>query len=248
MEVLQPSMGLQTCSTYTTLHDTTVTTVTTDFMGKSQSLLMSLWASHGGDWRVVLCQLRLKAWSQPSPAMGSWGHLRLLTQPRAACSSGFTSQLTSLVAWWTCISPGFFCLLLFFFCSSLFKIFLIHLTSKHVINCNITRTTLSKPGPLIADLNNTASPATASHRAAAAAEAEWWIQAEIAAQRASEGSLVITPPPETPISPTNSNRQPLTPINLADEDRLDNLGDNLVRKSQATKFKHRAHVNGQSDS
>ena len=40
MEVLQPSMGLQTCSTYTTLHDTTVTTVTTGFMGKSQSLLM----------------------------------------------------------------------------------------------------------------------------------------------------------------------------------------------------------------
>ena len=27
MEVLQPSTGLQTCSTYTTLHDTTVTTV-----------------------------------------------------------------------------------------------------------------------------------------------------------------------------------------------------------------------------
>ena len=33
-------MGLQTCSTYTTLHDTTVTTMTTGFMGKSQSLQM----------------------------------------------------------------------------------------------------------------------------------------------------------------------------------------------------------------
>ena len=40
MEVLQQSTGLQTCSTYTTLHDTTVTTVTMGFMGKSQSLLM----------------------------------------------------------------------------------------------------------------------------------------------------------------------------------------------------------------
>ena len=40
MEVLQPSTGLQTCSTYTTLHDTTVTTVTMGFVGKSQSLLM----------------------------------------------------------------------------------------------------------------------------------------------------------------------------------------------------------------
>ena len=33
---------------------------------------------------------------------------------------------------------------------------------------------LSKLGPLIADLSNTASPATASYHAATAAEAEWW--------------------------------------------------------------------------
>ena len=108
------------------------------------------------------------------------------------------------------------------------------------------RTTAVKTGALIADPSNTTSPATASHCAAAAAEAEQRIWAEIVAQRASEGSLVITSPPETLISPTNSNRQPLTPIDSADEDRLDNLGDNLARKSQTTKSKCQAHVNGQS--
>ena len=72
---------------------------------------------------------------------------------------------------------------------------------------------LSKPGPSIADPGNTAPPATASHRAAAAAaEAGRRIQAEISTQTAAEGSPVITPPPETPISTTNStgNTQPLT--------------------------------------
>ena len=52
---------------------------------------------------------------------------------------------------------------------------------------------LSKPGPSIADPSNTAPPATASHRAAAAAaEAGRRIQAEISAQTAAEGSPVIT--------------------------------------------------------
>ena len=58
---------------------------------------------------------------------------------------------------------------------------------------------LSKPGPLIADPSNTAALATSSHRAAAAAtEAECKIRAEIAAQRAAEGSPVITPLPKHP--------------------------------------------------
>jgi hypothetical protein len=39
--------GLQTCSTYTSLHVTTVTTVTTGFVGKSQSLLMKRRSSQG---------------------------------------------------------------------------------------------------------------------------------------------------------------------------------------------------------
>ena len=83
---------------------------------------------------------------------------------------------------------------------------------------------LSKPGPSIADPGNTAPPATASHRAAAAAaEAGRRIQAEISAQTAAEGSPVITPPPETPISTTNStgNTQPLTLSSIEeDEDQL----------------------------
>ena len=112
---------------------------------------------------------------------------------------------------------------------------------------------LSKPGPLIADPSNTAALATSSHRAAAAAtEAERKICAEIAAQRAAEGSPVITPPPETPISTTNSNKQSLTPVEeLEDEDKsVDNIRDNLARKPTKTKDKinKRAHVpvNGQS--
>ena len=113
---------------------------------------------------------------------------------------------------------------------------------------------LSKPGPLIADPSNTAALATSSHRAAAAtAEAERKIRAEIAAQRAAEGSPVITPPPETPISTTNSNKQSLTLVEeLEDEDKsVDNIRDNLARKPTKTKDKinKRAHVpvNGQGD-
>ena len=61
MEILQPSMGLQTCSTYTTLHDTTVTTMTTGFMGKSQSLLMTREAHvRDGKWKLE-GSLQLKA-------------------------------------------------------------------------------------------------------------------------------------------------------------------------------------------
>jgi hypothetical protein len=95
---------------------------------------------------------------------------------------------------------------------------------------------LSKPGPSIADPSNTAAPATASHRAAAAAaEAERKIRAEISAQRAAEGSPFITPPPDTPIS--TSDKQSLSPIQ-EDEDnlgKLDNLRDNLARKSTKSK-------------
>lgn len=99
---------------------------------------------------------------------------------------------------------------------------------------------LSKPGPSIADPSNTAAPATASHRAAAAAEAERRIQTEIAAQRAKEGSPVITPPPETPISTTTStsNKQPLTSVQSdGDEEILQSLGDNLARKSTKSRSK-----------
>ena len=112
---------------------------------------------------------------------------------------------------------------------------------------------LSKPGPLIADPSNTAAPATASHRAAAAAEAERRIRAAIAAQRAAEGSPVITPPPETPISTTNSTTQPLTPIKDDEDsnklDKLRNQGENLARRGttkskQLTKRTH-VPVNGQ---
>jgi hypothetical protein len=90
---------------------------------------------------------------------------------------------------------------------------------------------LSKPGPLIADLSNRAAPATASHHAAAA-EAERWIRVEISMQTAAESYPVITPPPETPISTTNSTGdKPLSPIE-EDEDQLqDNLRDNLVSGS-----------------
>ena len=93
---------------------------------------------------------------------------------------------------------------------------------------------LSKPGPLIADPSNTAAPATASHRATAAAEAERRIHTAIAAQRAAEGSPVITPPPETPTSTTNSTTQPLTSIKDDEDsnklDKLRNLGENLARQ------------------
>ena len=112
---------------------------------------------------------------------------------------------------------------------------------------------VSKPGPVIADPSNRAAPATSSHRAAAAAaEAERRIQnATIAAQRAAERSPVITPPPETPIisaTTTTSNKQPLSssPEIEDNENRLDNLRDNLARRS-TTGSKKRAHVvNGQS--
>ena len=103
---------------------------------------------------------------------------------------------------------------------------------------------LSKPGPLIADPSNTAAPATASHRAAAAAEAERRIQTEIAAQKAREGSPFITPPPETPTSTTNStsNKQALTSIQSdGDEEILQSRGDSLARRSTKSK---RDHVNG----
>jgi hypothetical protein len=110
---------------------------------------------------------------------------------------------------------------------------------------------LSKPGPSIADPSNTAAPATASHRAAAAAaEAERRIRAEISAQTAAEGSPFITPPPETPIS-TTGNNETLSPIEedqFEDQlrDQLDNLRDKSARRS-TTKTKRRAHdVNGQS--
>jgi hypothetical protein len=99
---------------------------------------------------------------------------------------------------------------------------------------------VSKPGPSIADPSNTALAATASHRTAAAAEAERRIRAEIAAQRAAEGSPVITPP-ETP----NSNQQRLTPNSPIEDDdnTLEDLGDNLnlVEKKRSTKSKQ-AHV------
>ena len=54
-------------------------------------ILVLLWCWWGG-WGLVLCWLRLKAWSWPSPAVGSRGCLRSTTQPRVACGSGFTSQ------------------------------------------------------------------------------------------------------------------------------------------------------------
>ena len=99
---------------------------------------------------------------------------------------------------------------------------------------------LSKPGPSIADPGNTAPPATASHRAAAAAaEAGRRIQAEISAQTAAEGSPVITPPPETPISTTNStgNTQPLTLSSIEEDkdqlvDKLDNLRDKALKSKK----------------
>ena len=102
---------------------------------------------------------------------------------------------------------------------------------------------LSKPGPSIADPSNTAAPATASHRAAAAAEAERRIQSEIAAQRAREGSPVITPPSETPISTTNSTSKLTTSIQSdGDEVISQNPGDNLARRSTKSKRDH--DVNG----
>ena len=104
---------------------------------------------------------------------------------------------------------------------------------------------LSKPGPLIADPSNTAAPATASHRAAAAAEVERRIRAEISAQRAAEGSPVITPPPETPITTTTGNLRPLSPIE-ENEVELDNLKDKSARRSTKTKRAHDVPVNGMS--
>jgi hypothetical protein len=107
---------------------------------------------------------------------------------------------------------------------------------------------LSKPGPLIADPSNAAAPATASHcAAAAAAEAERKIRAEISTQQAAEGSPIITPPPETPTT-TISDKQPLSSIHEDNElddsdngiDKLANLRNNLARRT--TKTKRRAHV------
>ena len=116
---------------------------------------------------------------------------------------------------------------------------------------------LSKPGPSIADPSNTAPTATASHRAAAAAaEAGRWIWAEISVQTAAEGSPVITPPPETPISTTNStgNTQPLALSSIEEDkdqlvDKLDNLRDKALKsakKSKKTRTKRAHDADGQS--
>ena len=90
----------------------------------------------------------------------------------------------------------------------------------------------SKVLHLITDPSNTALPATSSHHAAqaAAAEAERRICAEIDAQRAAEGSPIITPPPETPVSTTNQHLSPIKD----DEDKSDNLVDNLGPRDNLT--------------
>jgi hypothetical protein len=143
-----------------------------------------------------------------------------------------------------CISPGSFLLFficvfffLFFFSSVLLLYDIISLQKMSIAASREPR--LSKPGPLITDPSNTALPATSSHRAAAAAEAERRIRAEIDAQRAAEGSPIITPPPETPISTTNQHLSPIIEDDEDKSDKSDKLGprDNLTTRKRSTKSK-----------
>ena len=107
---------------------------------------------------------------------------------------------------------------------------------------------LSKPGPSIADPSNTATPAIASHRAAAAAEVERRICAEIFAQRAAFGSPVITPPETRTPTPTGTTNRPLSPIqdeDNSDKEKLGSESDNPGHGARSAKTKQ-AHANGQS--
>jgi hypothetical protein len=102
---------------------------------------------------------------------------------------------------------------------------------------------------ILVDPSNTATPAIASHCAAAAAEVEQRIRAEIFAQRVTFGSPVITPPPEAQ-SPTltGTTNQPLSPIQDEDDSDKEKLGsesDNPGCGARSAKTKQ-AHANGQS--
>ena len=182
--------------------------------------------------------LRLSA--EPCRAGFHWGS-RLKLHISEAWSHGFCGLMDLYSIW-------IFPFINFIFCSVFSYSFFRH---KKMSLATSRKPRLSKPGPSIADLSNTAPPATASHCAAqatAAAETEWQIQAGFFVQTAAEGSPFITPPPETPISPTNStgNNQPLPSIEEELVDKLDNLRDKSARRSDLKKTKRAHDVNGKS--